>query len=88
MNNIQGTAIIRDRGQLTIPDKIREVLQWIKPNAVISISVSSQKEIVLKPFRAKTVDWDDIWRRIRRAQSFKGQRGNLSEFIIKDRENH
>lgn len=85
---INTTATIRERGQVTIPDKIREIVEWAKPNSVVSISVNSQKELVISPFLSKGYDWEDIWRRIKRSQSFKGKRGNLSEFIIQDRERH
>lgn len=88
MNNIQVTAIIRDRGQLTIPDKIRKTLTWTKPNTVISIQTNQQREIIIKSFTTQATDWDDIWRRIKRSQSLKGKRGNLSSFIISDREKH
>lgn len=85
---IHTTATIRNRGQVTIPDKIREILSWVKPNSVVSIYINPQKELVFSPFKPKEIDWDDIWRRVRRSQSFKGKRGALSKFIIRDRERH
>ena len=86
--NIQTTAIIRDRGQLTLPDKIRTLAQWAQPSSVVNIS-SSENEIIIRPFEGiKKVDWDEIWRGLRKVRSFKGKKGSASRFIIKDRERH
>ena len=84
------TATIRDRGQVTIPDKIRELLGWAKPNMVVSIRVNSQKELLIRPFELHTseTNWEDIWRRIKRARTIKGKNSNLSKFITQDRERH
>ena len=86
------TSIIRDRGQLTIPDRIRESHQWTSPNSVVSIISDKADEIVIKPHEAfvkKEIDWDKIWKQIRRVRAFKGKgRGNLSQFIAQDRETH
>jgi len=51
---IQETAIIRQRGQLTIPDKIREKFEWIQTDSVISIKTTSNNEILLQPYKPKT----------------------------------
>lgn len=82
-------GIVRDRGQLTIPDSIRRVVSWITPMSAVSISVIKHDEIVIKPHQPqkREVDWDKLWAQIKRVRSFKGKgRGNLSAFIIKDRE--
>jgi len=86
MTNIQGTAIIRDRGQLTIPEKVREALDWAKPFAVVSITTSTD-EIIIKPYVEK-VDWDQIKKDIRKLRSYKGVQGSMSEFIAEDRYRH
>lgn len=88
MSNAQGTVIIRERGQLTIPDSIRKMVDWINPSSAVSISVSKPDEIVIKPHQSQgKADWEDIWKRIEQARSFKGKgRGNLSAFIAEDRE--
>lgn len=87
---MQTTAIVRQRGQLTIPDFIREVTSWITPGSVVSISRNRADEIVIKPQTSqKKVDWDRLWNKIQIARSFKGEyKGSLSEFIINDRQNH
>lgn len=85
----QTTLIIRDRWQITIPDEIRKFLDWAKPRAVVSISVSASKELIIKPYtQGRKLDWKKIRDGIELARSIKGKQGNLSKFIIEDRERH
>lgn len=90
MNGVlQATAIIRQRGQLTIPDQIRGFLSWIIPNSVVTITIGQNEEIIVKPYakdKTKKIDWKGIWERIEIADSFWGKRGNLSKFIVEDRD--
>jgi bifunctional DNA-binding transcriptional regulator/antitoxin component of YhaV-PrlF toxin-antitoxin module len=86
------TATIRQRGQLTIPDVLREKFSWLREHAVVTIVASPAGEVVIRPLGSQTPsdapDWDDIWRKIRLVRSFKGKRGNLSRFIARDRYSH
>lgn len=86
----QVTAIIRDRGQLTIPDSIRELRSWATTNSVVTVISEKPDEIVIKPhdFQKKEVDWDKLWKLIERSRAIKGKGGNLSGFIAKDRQGH
>ncbi len=80
-------SIVRDRGQLTIPSSIRKAVNWVSPSSAVSISVVKPDEIVIKPHPQKEVDWDKLWKQIKRVRAFKGKgRGNLSAFIAEDRE--
>ena len=89
MNNNQGTAIIRERGQLTIPDKIRQLLKWSSANSVVSIKIISENTLLIKPYEPyKKIEWDKIWEKIETVRSYKGKKGNLSSFIVSDREAH
>lgn len=89
MVNIQGTAVIRDRGQLTIPEKIRKFLKWSSPNSVVSLITVSRDELVIRTFEGKKqIDWSIIWMNIELSRSYVGKRGNLSSFITSDRDNH
>ena len=89
MISVRGTATIRDRGQLTIPEKIRGVLHWSTPNSVVSLSTNSKNELIIKPFEGKKqIDWTSIWVRINVSRSTTGKQGNLSKFIASDRESH
>ncbi|OGG11955.1 hypothetical protein A2Z00_04060 [Candidatus Gottesmanbacteria bacterium RBG_13_45_10] len=89
MTNIQSTAVIRDRGQLTIPERIREVLGWSAPNSVVSLTTTSRSELIIRPFEGKDeIDWSAIWLSIGLSRSYVGKKGNLAGFIVSDRENH
>ena len=81
------TVIIRGRGQLTIPDSIRKAIDWISPLSAVTISIVKPDEIVIRPHKyQKNVDWDNLWKQIKKVRAFKGQGGgNLSGFIAEDR---
>ncbi len=84
---IKSTAIIRDRGQLTLPEKIRETFRWARPSSVVIIYAEKPDEITIRPYPEKSVDWGQLWKDIARVRSYRGKgRGSLSEFIAKDRE--
>ncbi len=85
---MKAISIIRGRGQLTIPDSIRKTLNWANPMSAITISVINPEEITIRPHHhQKEVDWDKLWKQIKRVRSFKGKgQGNLSKFIAEDRE--
>ncbi len=81
-------SIIRDRGQLTIPDSIRRLVSWTSPMSAISISVANPNEIIIKPHR-QDYDEDKIWELLRKSRAIKGTgRGSAAEFIEKDRQSH
>jgi len=81
-------SIVRNRGQLTIPDSIRKLVNWVTPLSAVSLSVVRPDEIVIRPAQPpKKVDWDKLWMQIKRVRTFKGNgKGNLSAFIVEDRE--
>lgn len=84
------TAIVRQRGQLTIPDKVRDVVEWLREGEIIGIEIK-QENVILKPHaqaKKQAINWNDIWHNIELARSFKGKHGNLSQMIAEDRENH
>ena len=88
MQSIQTTSIIRDRGQLTIPDSIREIVDWVAPGSVVTIARMKPDEIVIRPHSKEAIktNWDKLWMDIQRVRSYKGKGGgNLSAFIAKDR---
>ena len=85
--SMKSVSIVRDRGQLTIPDSIRKLVTWVTPMSVVSISVVKPDEIVIKPHQ-QNIDWDKIWEGIKKARAIKGKRGNLSKFIAQDRYRH
>ena len=81
-------SIIRERGQLTIPDSIRQLISWVSPMSAVSITVIKPDEIVIRPHQAQ-VNWDKIWEGIKKARSIHGK-GKMSalEFIQRDRLSH
>lgn len=86
----QTTAVIRGRGQLTIPGRMRRTIKWLKNNSLVAITASFNQLVIrqYKPSLDKVVDWQRIWNKIQLSRSFKGKRGNLSQFITIDREQH
>lgn len=81
---------IRQRGQLTIPGNLRKKLNWLSEGSVVAILSSLKKEIKIVPYRelSSSIDWKAIWEKIRLARSFKGEKGNLSQFVVRDRSSH
>lgn len=84
---IQTTATIRQRKQLTIPDSIADRFEWAQPGSVVTIK-STEDEIVIGHYsESKEIDWDEFWRDIKRVRSYKGKyKGSLSKFIAWDRQ--
>lgn len=80
-------SIVRNRGQLTIPDSIRALRGWVSPNSVVTISSERPDEIIIRPHK-KGYDWDKMWKLIKKSRSFQGKGGNLSKFISADRYSH
>jgi len=85
---MKAVSIIRDRGQLTIPDSIRKLISWVSPMSAVSISVVNPNEITIKPHK-HDYDEDRIWELLRKSRALKGKgRGSASKFIEKDRQSH
>jgi bifunctional DNA-binding transcriptional regulator/antitoxin component of YhaV-PrlF toxin-antitoxin module len=82
-------SIIRDRGQLTIPDSIRKTLKWTQPMSAVSIIVVKPNQIVIEP-QQPTYDREAILAGLERAQSIKGNGKAVSaaEFLQRDRRSH
>ncbi len=82
-------SIIRDRGQLTIPDSIRALREWTSPNSVVTITSERPDEITIRPHK-KEYDWDKMWEGIRKSRALKGKGKTTSaaEFLEKDRKSH
>jgi len=82
-------SVIRNRGQLTIPDSIRALREWASPNSAVTISSERPDEIIIRPHK-KEYDWDKIWEGIRksRAQKGKGQTMSAADFLEIDRRSH
>ena len=76
-----------NQGQLIIPEAIRKVIKWAN-FSVVSVSVGKPDEIRITPAKNK-IDWEILQKKLKRVRAFKGQgEGNLSKFILHDRERH
>jgi bifunctional DNA-binding transcriptional regulator/antitoxin component of YhaV-PrlF toxin-antitoxin module len=85
---MQTVSIIRNRGQLTIPDSIRKAIKWLNPLSAVVISVNSADEIVITPHN-QIIDYDAIWKKIERSRAIVGKgKGSASQFLQKDRNAH
>lgn len=85
---MKAVSIIRDRGQLTIPESIRKLVKWANPQSAVTISVIKSDEIVIKPHQ-KQVDWDKIWEGIRKSRAIKGKNAvSALEVLQRDRRSH
>jgi len=97
LQDLKEIAKIRNRGQLTIPCKIREVLNWLESDSLIEIVPKKIDRIEMRPLISlqqkklkKTKSNREInalWRKMR-AIGRVGRQIKLSEFILKDRERH
>ncbi|MBI3290355.1 hypothetical protein HYZ78_03075 [Candidatus Microgenomates bacterium] len=81
-------SIIRERGQLTIPDSIRKTLNWTTPSSVVYISIEKPDEITIRPHK-REYDWDKIWEGVRQSRAIKGKNAiSTVEVLQKDRHSH
>jgi len=81
-------GIIRDRGQLTIPDSIRRIITWMSPMSAVTISVKKPDEIVITPHK-QIIDYDAIWEKINKSREIVGKgRISASRFLQEDRNAH
>ena len=81
-------SIVRNRGQLTIPDSIRKVVTWINPMSAVTISLIKPDEITIKPHQTQ-VDWDYIWENIRKSRAILSKNKiSTVEFLEQDRTSH
>lgn len=84
----QATSLIRQRGQLTIPESIRREADWTSPGSPVTVVRSKADEITIRPFvPTKSINWEELYKQIKHVRSFKGKGKaiSLSEFIAKDR---
>lgn len=86
------TGVVRQRGQLTVPEPIRRALDWLKPDAVVDFIVDGINEIRIQPYKEKKTQfatWEELKAEMERIRSFPGKhKGSLSDFVAKDRYRH
>ena len=85
----KNVVIVRNRGQITIPNSIRKSVEWVNPMSAVSISVVKPDEIVLKP-QIRLVDRNKLWEMVEQSRSQGIGRATQSsaEFLENDRRSH
>lgn len=86
-------STIRQRWQLTIPDRVREKYDWVVPGSPVAINTTDPNRIVIEPYSSqnKKVDWDKFWKDLKRIRSYKGNNKSTmssTKLLVKDRETH
>ena len=85
---MQVTSIIRNRGQLTIPDSIRKFVGWADTMSAVTIMVNKQEEILIRP-QVRAMDKDKLWRRINEVRNLNaGEAFDVVKFLERDRQSH
>jgi bifunctional DNA-binding transcriptional regulator/antitoxin component of YhaV-PrlF toxin-antitoxin module len=85
---MKSVSIVRDRGQLTIPDSIRKAITWLNPMSAVTISVVKPDEIIIKPHQVH-INQEKIWDLIKKSREIKGKgKGSAVEFLMEDRNSH
>ncbi len=80
-------GIIRERGQLTLPESIRKLTRWTGTSSVVSITIEKPDEIIITPHQAaKEAEWEKLFELIKKSRDIKGKpTTSASEFITRDR---
>ena len=97
MNYVQTVSKIRERGQLTVPQSIRETLNWTGNQVMVKIVTTQdgfrvEKLPISHPQHPKKKltkkQWDQIWKDFERISSSGRQDIKLTDFLRKDRDSH
>lgn len=84
---IAKTAIIRQRGQITIPDTIRQSASWITEHQPVVVFLADENELHIRPVQQAT-DWQALQREIGRVRALPGRPIDTTKFIADDRQRH
>jgi len=86
---MQSISLIRNRNQLTIPQSICQIADWVEVDAAVSLEALSRDEIVIRPHRHKNTK-EMIWQKIKKVRSYKSAADSMSavELLEKDRHAH
>lgn len=97
MNYIQKITKIRERGQLTVPYEIRQVLNWHDQEQAVRIETTNYGfKVELLPMshpqhpkrKLREEEWNKIFQHMKRISKL-GKRGlNLTASLRKDRDTH
>lgn len=97
MNYSQTIAKIRGRGQLTVPQNIRQALNWPEDEIMVKIVTIQDgfrvERLPLAHPQAKQKklskkEWDRIWKDLEKFSKSGRQDIKLTDFVRKDRDTH
>ena len=97
MNYAQKITRIREKGQLTIPQEIREVLQWTDEELMVKVETTAsgfkvERLPISHPQHPKKKlsekEWRKIFEEMKQISKLGKQGVNLTEFLRKDRDTH
>lgn len=95
MNYIQVISKIRERGQLTVPQDIRQALNWPDDEIMVKVTTINdgfrvEKLPISHPTHPKKKltkkQWDKIWQSFDKIRKSGRQDVDLREFVRKDRD--
>lgn len=97
MNYTQTISKIRERGQLTVPQEIRQALNWSDDELIVKVTTIQdgfrvERLPVSHPQHPKKKltkkQWGQIWKAFERISRSGRQDVKLTEFLRKDRDSH
>lgn len=97
MNYTQTISKIRERGQLTVPQQIRQALNWPDDKMMVKVTTIEdgfrvEKLPVSHPQNPKKKltkkQWDKIWKTFEEFSKSGRQDIKLTDFLRKDRDTH
>jgi bifunctional DNA-binding transcriptional regulator/antitoxin component of YhaV-PrlF toxin-antitoxin module len=80
-------VIIRQRGQITIPDSIRQSAPWIIENQPVNVYLVNENEVRISPV-GQAIDWEKLQRDITTVRALPGEDFDSTSFIAEDRKTH
>lgn len=95
MNYIQTVSKIRERGQLTIPQSIREALRWPDEDILVKVTTTEdgfrvEKLPISHPQHPKKKltkgEWDKIYEDMEKISKSGNQNIKLTDFLRHDRD--
>lgn len=86
---------LRERGQITIPEKIRKLLPWMYPSSLLQVKVKQDKVVIspllpkdeIKKKELSSKEWRQVFLTFKKIRS-SGRQIDGAKTIIKDRESH
>lgn len=78
-------TFVRDRYQVTIPEKIRKEVDWLEPQVPVEITLVDENTFTVRKYKQKEVDWNDVWKVIKELEN-EGENIDSTDFLRKDRD--